>query len=401
MKCDRSVLFEPLRLRHTTLPNRIVRSATYEGLGTAEGIPLPELGALYAALADGGAGTIITGFTYIAQAGRAMQPRQCGIGSDSNVKPWADVVTKARTGAPGVKLFMQLAHTGRQTRSEVTGRPVYGATSRRCTYFRQRLRVLTDAEIRRAIVDFAAGARRARDAGFDGVQIHGAHGYLVHQFLSPWTNRRRDRWRDRPLFLEETLRAVKAACGDDFPVLVKLSGSEDRTPGIRAHDTANTVDRIAGLVDAVEISYGTMEYALNIIRGACPVDLALRVNPLFSRMPRPVLTAWKLLFLKQYVRQFKPFEENYNVKAASEIAAGTAVPVIPVGGIDTVRGMVRCVSELGLAAVSLCRPLIREPDLPRRIENGSAERSTCSKCNLCTICCDTDHPVYCRAVGAV
>jgi 2,4-dienoyl-CoA reductase-like NADH-dependent reductase (Old Yellow Enzyme family) len=273
---------------------------------------------------------------------------------------------------------------------------VPGVSSRRCTYFKQEVRVLDNAGIEHIVWEFAEAARRAKEAGFDGVQVHAAHGYLVHQFLSPWTNTRKDRWSDGPLFLEEIIRAIRENNGADFPVLVKLSWADDNKPGIDLDNTIRTVKRLESLdVDAIEVSYGSMEYALNIIRGACPANVILKVNPLFSHIPGVARKIWKSIFLAAYIRQFMPFEQAYNVDAALRIKAHTRLPVIPVGGIRTVNSMIDCVKK-GLSAVSLCRPLICEPDLPLRIRTGDASDSRCTNCNLCTAYCDSTGTLKCH-----
>ena len=389
-------LFTPLRLANVTLKNRIVRSATYEGLGDPQGVPRIELADLYADLARGGVGTIITGFVFISQAGRAMQPAQCGVDADDKLRAWKEIVDRVKREQPDVRLFMQLAHTGRQTRREITGQAVVGASSKRCSYFRQRVAELDAAGIRSIQAEFGQAARRAQQAGFDGVQLHAAHGYLIHQFLSPWTNTRKDRWSDRPLFLEETIHAVRETCGVAFPILVKLSHADDNTPGLRLDETIRTVQRLEQQgVDAVEITYGTMEYALNIIRGACPVDLVLKVNPLFNRIPSPIRGIWKFLRAKKYLASFIPFQENYNVAAATRIKAQTSLPLIAVGGIRTKNAMLDCLTKHGLDGVSLCRPLIADPAWPAKMRDGRSEHSDCTNCNLCTIYCDSSQPLRC------
>lgn len=393
------ILFSELKLRHLTLPNRIIRSATYEGMGDADGAPGPDLARLYSELALGGAGTIITGFAFISRQGRAMHLGQCGIEADSRIAQWRRIVDCVKEAAPGVRLVMQIAHTGRQTRQAITGAPVVGASSRQCTYFRQRPRVLDEDAIQEIIREFAEAAFRAREAGFDAVQIHAAHGYLIHQFLSPWTNTRTDRWADPPLLLEEVIRAVGAKCGDSLPILVKLSAADDSSPGIRIENTIQTIQRLERLdIDAVEISYGTMEYALNIIRGAVPLDAVLSVNPMFNRFPSIVKKLWKRFSAPAYLRKFIPFSENYNLEAAARIRRETSLPVIAVGGFRTLEAMVGAIAESGVDAVSLCRPLVREPDLPNRIRSGKFSRSSCTNCNLCTIYCDSRQPLCCRQV---
>lgn len=396
MTVSEDILFSPLKLRNIALKNRFVRSATHEGWGDPNGVPRYELSDLYSELALGGAGTVITGFVFTSQAGRAMQPGQCGVDTDDKITHWQRITERVHGAASDARLIMQLAHAGRQTLQRVTGRPVVGVSPRKCTYFRQRVTVLDDAAIRGIIDEFGHAAHRAQEAGFDGVQVHAAHGYLVHQFLSPWTNRRTDRWSDRPLFLEEAIRAVRAKCGDRFPVLVKLSAADDNTPGSRIEDTVATVKRIEELdVDAVEISYGTMEYALNIIRGAWPVDTVLKVNPIFSRIPRLLRRLWKTFFLNRYLSGLLPFDEDYNVAFAVQIKQATSLPTIPVGGLRSAESMRACLTQHGLAAVSLCRPLICEPDLPNRIRNGLTNRSRCTNCNLCTAHCDGPEPLHC------
>ncbi len=388
-------VFQPLALARLRLPNRLVRAATYEGMAERDGSPKAELGALYARLAQGGVGSLITGFAFIATEGRAMQPGQCGVERDERIRQWRTVLAQARRAGPDTRVFLQVAHTGRQTRRAVTGLPVLGASSRRCTYFRQRVRPMKEAEIRAAIDAFGRAAWRAREAGFDGVQLHAAHGYLIHQFLSPWTNRRGDEWGDRPRFLEEVLKSVRRHCGERFPVLVKLSAADDTTPGLRLEDAITTVRRIMPIgVDAVEVSYGTMEYALNIIRGACPVTTALRVNPLFRDMPAAVRWLWTRFFMKSYVAGFLPFAENYNLAAASAIRRATGIPVIVVGGVRSGAGVARCLAA-GVDAVSLCRPLVCEPDFPQRLRTQPDTTSHCTNCNLCTICCDSHQPLRC------
>jgi 2,4-dienoyl-CoA reductase-like NADH-dependent reductase (Old Yellow Enzyme family) len=390
-------LFTPLPLRNITLRNRIVRSATYEGLGNPDGTPRPELTGLYRRLAEGGAGTLITGFVFISQTGRAMQPGQCGIDSDGKTAAWETITEPIKRDFPGTALFMQLAHTGRQTRGSITGRPVLGVSRRRCSYFRQRVHVLSNEEIEAIAGEFAAAAKRAQRAGFDGVQLHAAHGYLIHQFLSPWTNNRRDRWGDPAGFLEATIRAVKTACGDAFPVLLKLSAADDNTPGIRLENTIETIRKIAPLgIDAVEISYGTMEHALNIMRGDCPVDLAMEINPLFNQIPHPLRVLWLRFRAPAYTRHFIPFSPAYNLDAAAQIKEQTDVPVFTVGGFRDAEAMAAAVAEGRTDAVSLCRPLIIDPAWPRKIEQGVSARSACTNCNRCTIYCDSPEPTRCR-----
>ena len=396
----RARVFRPLRLGALTMRNRLIRSATYEGLADEHGMPrVEELARMYRDLASGGVGAIVTGFTAVSQDGRAMHPGQCGFDTEAKASAWRRVREAVRACDPDVPMIAQLAHAGRQTLETVTGQPVMGASSRSCTYFRQPVRALDEAGIERLIQAFADSAMWARDAGFDGVQIHAAHGYLIHQFLSPWTNRREDRWGERDRFCLEVVERVRERCGPGFSVWIKLSGEEDRTPGVRIEDMVRTSQRLEGAgVDLVEISYGTMETALNIIRGACPVNVILRVNPLFSHIPPLWRPVWKAVVGPQHLYRLKRFTPNYNLAAAAAVKQAVSVPVAVVGGIRSLDDVIQCLQGHGLDAVGLCRPLIREPDLPARWREGVATESTCTNCNLCTVYCDSADPTECRVL---
>ncbi|MBI9017716.1 MAG: NADH:flavin oxidoreductase [Phycisphaerae bacterium] len=398
MSVDTDILFSPLILQNITIPNRIIRSATYEGMADANGYPQQGLGNLYADLAQNGAGAIITGFCYISKQGRAMQPRQCGIDNDDKIKPWNAVVNQAKKANPQTPLFMQIAHTGRQTLKKFTRETVFGASNKKCIYFRQKVKTLTESEISIIINDFVYAAVRAKKAGFDGIQIHGAHGYLIHQFLSPYTNNRTDKWADGTLLLKEILESIKQNCRDDFPILLKLSHSDDR--GLNIRDTINTIMQIEHLTDAVEISYGTMEYALNIIRGDCPVDVILQVNPMFKNLPKIIKKIGKTFFLQKYLSKIIPYINNYNLDAATKINRQVNIPVIAVGGIRNVNDMVDITNQHKADAISLCRPFICEPDLVSNIRQGLYLKSKCINCNLCSIYCDSTNQLKCYAAGA-
>ena len=393
MSLDKQILFTPIRLKNITLPNRFVRSATYEGMADDAGRPDMRLADLYCELAGNNVGTIITGFCFISQQGRAMHPAQAGISYDELIEPWRRIVQRVKETCPGTKLIMQLAHTGRQTLSKVTGQKAVGPATKKCSYFKESVKPLSESQIEAIVEEFAYAAERAQKAGFDGVQIHAAHGYLIHQFLSPDTNIRNDKWTDRNLFLYEILKSVRQKCGENYPIMLKLSHSDDKT--LTVNHTIETIRTIEEYIDAVEISYGTMELALNIFRGGCPVDLILRINPLFNNIPIIFRKMWKYIFLNRYLKKFKPFTENYNLSAAIEISRKVNVPVFPVGGIRTLQSMVDIIRADHLPAVSMCRPFISEPNLVQKILEGSWHKSDCTHCNKCAIYCDADQCLQC------
>ena len=387
-------IFTPLTLARCVLPNRLLRSATYEGMADAQGYPQKALTTLYGNLVKKTPGTIITGFCAVSRQGRAMHPHQGGIWDDSFIAPWRTLTETVKQLSPESRLFMQLAHTGRQSRTEKTGQPLVGASSRRCSYFKQKVRALQNEEIEAIISDFAAAAWRAQQAGFDGVQIHAAHGYLIHQFLSPHTNTRQDRWRDGGLLLARVVQAIRTVCGESFSLLIKVSYADDR--GLDSDTVIRALQPIENQLDAVEVSYGTMEYALNIIRGDCPIDAVLRVNPLFNRIPNVLKFLWKRCIYPFKRAAFKPFTSCYNLQGALRFKENLTIPVIPVGGIHSLQDIDVCLRQHHFAAVSLSRPFIREPDLLAKIKGGAWGQSACCRCNLCTIYCDSPEPLRCR-----
>ncbi len=397
MTTQNDILFAPLPLRNLTLPNRLVRSATYEGFGLPDGTPRAELADLYTRLAVAGTGTLISGFCFVSQEGRAMQPGQCGCDTDTKIGAWRTVVSQVKAAAPEVKLLMQLAHAGRQTRRAATGHPVVGATARRCRFFREKVQPLTIGGIERIVGEFAAAARRAQQAGFDGVQLHAAHGYLIHQFLSPYTNTRRDAWGEGTRLLTAVIQAVKASCGGSFPVFAKFSAADDR--GLTVDDTIRQIRSVEADLDAVEISYGTMEFALNIIRGGCPLERVFDVNPLLRPVPRILRGLFRRLLLSEILKRQIPFEENYNLLSAARIARQTQVPVFAVGGFRRAASLRTALADHHLAAVALCRPFLIEPDLARQLRVNDAWVSPCNNCNICTVSCDAPQPVGCARKG--
>lgn len=224
-------MFTPLKLKRITLQNRIIRAATYENMADSEGIPTLKFAELYKKLAAGGTSNIITGFNYISREGRAMQPYQAGIDDSRKVVGWQKVIEQVKSEFPHTKLFIQIAHTGRQTLRRVTRAPVKGAGALKCTYFRQPVTPMTTSEVKETVEKFIQAAQNAEKAGFDGIQIHCAHGYLIHQFMSPFTNNRVDEYgADRLLFLKQVVSGIKTAT--NLPILLKISAADDRRRGL-------------------------------------------------------------------------------------------------------------------------------------------------------------------------
>jgi 2,4-dienoyl-CoA reductase-like NADH-dependent reductase (Old Yellow Enzyme family) len=224
---DDRLLFTPIRIGTLTIAGRLIKTATAETRATDDGHVTPELIDFYVPIAQGGTPLIITGDIYVGRDGKSA-PRQLGADHDDKI-PGLERLTAA-VHAHGAKVFAQLNPCGRQVVPRFAGlAEAVSASAKTEILTGTRPRALTLAEIEHLVVRYADAAERCRKAGFDGVQIHAANGYLMGQFLTPYTNRRTDAYggavEGRTRLLHETIRAIKARCGAGFPVIVKMNGS--------------------------------------------------------------------------------------------------------------------------------------------------------------------------------
>lgn len=398
-----SELFEPLTLGCLVLKNRLVRSATYEGRCDQEGFPTEEYGRYYRELAKYDLGAIITGFAFISKDGRAMQPGQAGIDSEAKI-PFYRQVTEQVHGY-GSKIFMQIAHTGRQTVKAATGSQVYGVSGKKSAYFGEVPKVLTTAQIEGLIEAFAKSALRVKQSGFDGLQLHAAHGYLIHQFILPSINNRKDSFGvDRKTglgtkFLDSVIDRVREQCGEDFPILVKISGGDD----YRSFFTSRQLVNLIGFLDrhrvsGIEISYGTMDYALNIFRGkSIPWETIWRYNSRYKQEHRFWQIVFKKLLAPVILRKIKPFTPLYNLAYAKLAKEHTDIPIISVGGFRKGEEIFSTIRQGLVDLVGLCRPFLCEPDLARKLKADEHYISKCLSCNVCAIRCDSSCKTICYA----
>ena len=325
-------LFEETRIKSMTLKNRIVRSATVEGMNDENGRPTDDLLPLYERLVRGGVGLIITGMAYVSNDGKFSKKGSLGIHTDDLIPAYRPITKRIHD--LGGAVAMQIAHAGRQTTPAAIGsRPIAPSeVVDRSSFVTPR--AMTEDDIRRVIGDFAAAAGRARESGFDAVQIHGAHGYLVSSFLCPHTNRRTDRWggslENRMRFVTEVTKACRGAVGDDYPLLIKISATDGMKRGLpRAEgvEAARMLDAIG--IDGIEVSCGIAEDGMTTLRGSLPVDAMLDDLGMFRGKP----------LLRFFVRRFgkrlfsTPFTEDYNLDAARAVKEAITAPVFVVGGV--------------------------------------------------------------------
>lgn len=393
-------LLEPATIGPCQLKNRIIRSATFEGMADQQGHPLPEYRLLYKELASGGVGGIITGFAYISPEGKAMQPGQVGIDSEEMVEYFLPITDKVHQY--GCKIFMQLAHTGRQTRKKETGQAVWGASARKSLYFWGSPRELSTEQVYSLIRRFAEAAEYAKAAGFDGVQVHAAHGYLIHQFLLPTINSRNDEFGIGAKislgtkFLGLIIEEIRKKCGYDFALLVKVSGSDDYFTRFSSKQFVSLIRFLdSQKVDGIEVSYGTMDNALNIFRGEIPLKVILKHNPVFKTNNGIKGLPHNALLYCLMRAKLKPFTPTYNLEYAKIAKALTDIPIISVGGFRKEEEMIGCLENGFVDFISLCRPFICEPDLVEKLGQDGNYSAKCVNCNICAIMCDSDQPTRC------
>lgn len=346
-----SILFTPIPIGSLTVPNRFVRSATHDYMADDEGAVTDANVGLLARLAEGEVGLIISGHANVHPSGKAS-PRQIGVFDDRFVEGLARIAAAVHRFPS--KVFLQIAHSGRQSKAKLCGCVPVSPSAVYDPVSKVMPRELGGDEIRALIADFVAAAGRAKRAGFDGVQLHAAHGYLLSSFLSPHTNRRTDEWggpvENRARVLLEILRGVKAACGPSFPVIVKLNSTDFLEGGLTLDDAVLVARMLeADGIDGTEVSGGMAEAGQGSI--------------------------WPGLRSEE--------DEGYFVESAARVKKAVGVPVFGLGGIRTLAAAERMVADGRVDLISLSRPLIRDPFLVKRFRAGQVTRSECISCNKC------------------
>ncbi len=388
------VMFTSKKIGNVTIKNRLVRSATFESAANDDGTVGAEYTRIYQPLSRGEIGLIITGMISVSDAGKSYH-KQAGLHTDAAINGFAAMNDNVHQD--GANIFAQLCHGGRQTylhglmpKAPSRGRPdlIYKVIPS----------PMTAKDIAAAIKAFADAALRAKKAGFDGIQLHGAHGYLISEFLSPFFNNRRDEWGGNPgkrfRFLERVYEAVRTATGPEYPVTIKINSCDyTPKPGLQLEESAQHIERLIRMgIDAVEISCGTMAFSLfHSSRGGIPAKGFSRTLPLpFQPLACPLL---KLVYPEKAYR----FEEGYNLQAAEYLKTVMQdTPLILVGGLRSPAFLNRVIQDGKADFVSLCRPFIREPLIAKKWQAGEWKQPTCINCNKCYVGLAMQQPLQCN-----
>lgn len=347
-----AVLAQPFTLPGgQVVKNRLFKSAMSEALSDRTGHANAELARLYGAWADGGIGLCITGNVMIDK--RALgEPGNVVIEDESQLpalKTWAQAATRNRT-----QCWVQLNHPGKQSPKGLNKETV----SPSAVPFRADMKMLfatprelTEAEIRGLIQRFATAAAIVKKAGFTGVQIHGAHGYLVSQFLSPHHNRRTDEWGGTPekrrRFVLEVYRAMREQVGPSFPIGIKLNSADFQRGGFTEEESLDTIRALSDAgIDLIEISGGTYE--------------------------APAMTGVKAS--KEPVKDSTRQREAYFLVFAEKARQAVKTPLVVTGGFRSAQGMAEAITSGAVDFVGLARALAIEPDVANRLLAGQAPR---------------------------
>ncbi len=377
-------LFDPIRIGSMEIKNRFVRSSTHEAMADEKGCPGPGLTKCYERLARGEVGLIVTGMAFVSQEGRSTAKGMLGIHHDGLIPNYRELASHAHDY--GAKIAMQITHAGRQTREEATGvkpmapSPVYDRA------LLSKPREMTEEDIERAIDSYAQACRRVRESGFDAVQIQLGHGYLPNQFQSPFLNRRKDRWggslENRMRFINELYGRCRQVVGEDYPILAKVNIEDNMRKGLKPEEGIRMARMMGEMgFDSLEVSSGVYADGFSMMRGELPMDVFLEWDIYKNNMNRLV----RFLMRRFGNRMFGvlPFTELFNWKNAKAVKEAVNTPIMLVGGLRKPCDMERIVQQGDADLISLCRPLIAEPFLPKKIREKRTQPSRCISCNLC------------------
>jgi 2,4-dienoyl-CoA reductase-like NADH-dependent reductase (Old Yellow Enzyme family) len=341
-----SELFKPLQINSMTIKNRFVRSATVDNLGENQLSTEAQLD-FYRELVKGEVGLIVSSGLFPSLDGWAA-PGQLGIHTDEMI-PSLRKITDTVHENDG-KIVAQLMHAGWFGNPELSGLQTVGPTETVNPANNLEVRELSSDEVEEKVDEFVKAGGRAAEAGFDGVQIHAAHGWLVSAFLSPVTNRRNDAWggsaAKRASFVVKITEGLRKVTGPDFPILIKMGIKEYHPEGKSVEEGINSANMFidAGM-DAIEVSEGVEEVPFNHIR--------------------PDATS------------------PYYVDECRKAREAISKPLILVGGMRNLSEIEKVVDDEIADAVSMCRPFIMDQHIVKKFREGSASESLCTSCNSC------------------
>ncbi|MHC5348850.1 NADH:flavin oxidoreductase [Pseudomonas sp. A46] len=375
-------LLGPARLAGLTLRNRVIKTATFEGMCPG-GVPGDDLIRHHAGMARGGVGLTTVAYCGVSPDGLTF-PDQMWMhgGVFAQLQRLAEAVH-----AEGGAVSAQLAHCGYFSRNKPRGIPRPRGPSACINQYGVFSGVpfggaMDRKDIDRTVAEYAAAASLVRDAGFDAIEIHMGHGYLLSQFISPLLNRRRDDYggslENRMRLPLQVLAAVRAAVGKDFPLLAKLNLSDGLAEGLGIDESCRAAQWLEqGGLDAIVMSGGLVSRtSMFLFRGESPLPSMIPLEK--NRLQR---TAMKWFGAAAFPSM--PYEELYFLEMARQMRRAVRMPLVYLGGVATAESMGRAMAE-GFDFIAMGRALLNDPNLLQRLaEQGPAWKSACTHCNQC------------------
>lgn len=372
-----SLLFTPYQLGPVTLRNRTIRSAAFESMGAHYG-PTEQLKEYHVSVARGGVGMTTLAYAAVCRSGLSFEKQ---LWLRPEIVPGLRDITEA-VHREGAAASIQIGHCGNMTHYSTAGQIPIGASSGFNLYAYTPVRAMRHDEIRQVAADFGRAVHTAHEAGFDCVEVHAGHGYLISQFLSPYTNRRHDEFggslQNRMRFLRMCMDAVmEAAARDRMAVLVKHNMEDGFRGGIEIPESIEIAREIEAYgVNGIVLSSGFVSKApMAVMRGIIPLYTMSYYMEWWLRI-------FVRLFGRFMIRQY-PFEECYFLENARKFRAALKGPLVYVGGLVSREGIER-VLDSGFELVQMARALINDPAFVNKLRNGDlSTRSECNHRNYC------------------
>lgn len=390
-----AVAFTPFPLGPVTLRNRFIKAATFEGM-TPGGVPSAALTELHRVIAAGGVAMTTVAYCAVSDEGRTFGNQMA---MSNAVVPALQTLTEA-VHKEGAHVAIQLGHAGFFTKHRIPGRrfpagPSVVPNAYGIAHGMPVSRAMNRRDMDRVARDFARAAQLAQAAGFDALELHLGHGYLLSQFLCPATNRRTDSYggalENRLRFPLEVVAAVRAAVGPDCAVLAKMNVNDGFAGGLTPDDAVGVARALEASedLDALILSGGfASRSALYLLRGGRPLRAMQRIEK--HSLQRAALGALGPALVKAY-----PYESRFLADTSRRIRDAVNMPLVTIGGIDSSAAIAAAMND-GFEFVQLGRPLVRDPQWVNRLARGEVDRSDCVRCNVCIA--EMDEPAGLRCV---
>lgn len=371
-----SLLFTPATIGPLTLRNRTIRSAAFEGMAEHYS-PSEKLYQYHTSVAAGGIGMTTLAYASVSRSGLSFESQ---LWMRPEIIPGLRRITDS-IHSHGAAASIQLGHCGNMTHISTAGQIPIGASTGFNLYSPTIVRGMSRKEIAEVAKDFGRAVKTAREAGFDAVEIHAGHGYLISQFLSPYTNRRRDEYGgsldNRMRFMRECMNEVMTAAGSDMAVIVKTNMYDGFKGGIEIPEALTIAKELEKCgAHALVLSAGFVSRApMVVMRGAMPLQT-------MTHYMHPWWLKYGVKAVGKYMIKSEPFKECYFLDDALKFRAELKLPLIYVGGIVSREGIEKVLGQ-GFQFVQMGRALINEPDFVNRMRDENRQRCGCDHVNYC------------------